>query len=127
LIAAAILSGMRIGELLDLEWSQVDLNSRGDDGQRSGEIHLSLRTKTKKPRTVGLEVSPALRELLVALRANSEGSQVFPLSGDVVKSSLRRLRNQFNAQVDWSWNTLRRTCGTFLTCAPGIFGAASAY
>jgi hypothetical protein len=27
----------------------------------------------------------------------------------------------------FTWQALRRTCGTFLTNAPGIFGAASAY
>ena len=31
------------------------------------------------------------------------------------------------AAPEFTWPALRRTCGTFLTNAPGIFGAASAY
>jgi hypothetical protein len=28
---------------------------------------------------------------------------------------------------EFTWQKLRRTCGCFLTCAPGIFGGASAF
>lgn len=33
----------------------------------------------------------------------------------------------YGAPPEFTWQGLRRTCGTFLTCAPGLFGAASAY
>lgn len=40
---------------------------------------------------------------------------------------MKRLKEQYGAPESFSWQVLRRTCGTFLTNAPGIFGAASAY
>lgn len=40
---------------------------------------------------------------------------------------MKRLRASYGAPSSFEWQALRRTCGTFLTNAPGIFGAASAY
>jgi integrase len=118
MVAAAMLTGMRAGELVSLEWSQVDLEAR--------EIHLSSATKTKRARTIDLEVSPALVELLERIRPTPARGSVFGLSSDGMKAAAKRLAN-YGAPKGWTWQALRRTCGTFLTCAPGIFGAASAY
>ena len=38
----------------------------------------------------------------------------------------KRLVNEFKA-TKFTWQNLRQTCATFLTNAPGIFGAASAF
>jgi len=118
LVAAAMLTGMRFGELASLQWSQVDLPA--------GEIHLSAATKTKRARTIDLEVSPALAALLERIRPTPARGPVFGLTSDAMKAAAKRLSN-YGAPKGWTWQTLRRTCGTFLTCAPGIFGAASAY
>lgn len=118
MVATAILTGMRAGELVSLEWTQVDLESR--------EIHLSAATKTKRARTIDLEVSPALVALLERVRPTPPRGLVFGFTPDGMKASAKRLV-KYGAPREWSWQTLRRTCGTFLTCAPGIFGAASAY
>lgn len=127
-VACAVLTGMRFGEIVSLEWSQVDLDALGDDGAMVGEIHLTAATKTKRARTIGLEVSPALRDLLRNLREAAPGAvSVFGLTRDAAEASARRLRNEFGAPADFTWQTLRRTCGCYLTNAPGIFGAASAY
>ena len=40
---------------------------------------------------------------------------------------MTRLRDDYGAPPKFSLQVLRSTCGTFLTNAPGIFGAASAY
>ncbi|HEY5372948.1 MAG TPA: tyrosine-type recombinase/integrase [Polyangiaceae bacterium] len=127
-VACVLLSGMRFGEVIDLEWKNVDLEALDNEGRTVGEIHLSSATKTKKARTVGLEVSPALRKLLAAMHLKSEKKgSVFTLTRDAANTALRRLQKEYGAPTGAGWQALRRTCGTFLTNAPGIFGAASAY
>jgi hypothetical protein len=76
---------------------------------------------------VSLEVSPALAALLAGLApAEQRKGPVWKLTGDQVKASAKRL-DRYGAPAGWTWQALRRTCGTYLTNAPGIFGAASAY
>ncbi|HEX3850925.1 MAG TPA: tyrosine-type recombinase/integrase [Polyangiaceae bacterium] len=127
-VACVLLTGMRFGEVIELEWRQVDLDALDNEGRTVGEIHLSSATKTKKSRTIGLEVSPALRKLLAAMHLQSEKKgSVFKLTRDTANTALRRLQKEFGAPAGTGWQALRRTCGTYLTNAPGIFGAASAY
>lgn len=128
LVAAALLSGARLGELVDLDWLNVDLEALDHDGKTVGEVHISSASKTKRARTVGLEVSPALRKLLAALHVRTGGKgSVFGVTRGEAKAAEKRLRKDFGAPAATNWQALRRTCGTFLTNAPGIFGAASAY
>jgi integrase len=128
LVAAALLTGMRFGELIDLDWKQVDLQALDNEGRTVGEIHLTSATKTRRARSIGLEVSPALRKLLAAMHKQSGGKgSVFGLTRGTATAAERRLRSEFGAPAGCNWQALRRTCGTFLTNAPGIFGAASAY
>ncbi|HET7545173.1 MAG TPA: tyrosine-type recombinase/integrase [Polyangiaceae bacterium] len=128
IVACALLTGMRFGEVMSLEWKQVDLDAIGSDGEVVGEIHLTAATKTKRARTVGLEVSPALRKLLAAmyLQAGTKRA-VFASTRDTAEAAAKRIRREFGAPAGFTWQTLRRTCGCYLTNAPGIFGAASAY
>jgi integrase len=127
-VACVLLTGMRFGEAIDLDWKHVDLDALDNEGRTVGEIHLSSATKTKKSRTIGLEVSPALRKLLAAMHLKSEKKgSVFGLTRDTANTALRRLQREFGAPAGTGWQALRRTCGTYLTNAPGIFGAASAY
>jgi integrase len=128
LVAAAMLTGMRFGELVDLDWKQVDLEALDNDGAAVGEIHVTAASKTKRARTVGLEVSPALRTLLAALHLRSGGKgSVFGHPRGSATAAAKRLGKEFGAPDGSGWQALRRTCGTYLTNAPGIFGAASAY
>ena len=115
-IAVALLSGMRFGELESLDWSEVDAEG----------IHLTSRTKTKRARVVAFEVSPGLAALLAALRPERAAGSVWGLRTDQIKAAAKRLDKR-GAPKGWTWQGLRRTCGTYLTNAPGIFGAASAY
>lgn len=128
-VACAALSGMRLGELVSLEWRQVDIDAADHDGNIAGEIHLTGATgKTKKARTVDLSVSPALRTLLAAMHEKSGGKgSVFGITADGADAAAARLVRDFGAPAGCGWQALRRTCGTFLTNAGGIFGAASAY
>jgi integrase len=126
-IACVLLTGMRFGEALDLTWGQVDLDALEHDGNAVGEIHLTSATKTKHARTIGLEVSPALRDALKAMRPKDAADRVWGITEGEANAAMRRLISDFGAPAGAGWQALRRTCGSFLTNAPGIFGAASAY
>ena len=129
LIALLLLTGMRLGEGVGLEWCQVDLHARGLDGQEVGEIHLSgEKTKTKRSRVVDLSVSPMLRDLLLAMeKVRDDSGLVFVTTYDGAAAAVKRLRKNYGAPKRFKPQVLRSTCGTFLTNSPGIFGAASAY
>lgn len=132
ILAALVLTGMRLGEALSLDWKQVDLDAFDHDGEPVGEIHLEgAANKTHRARTIGLEVSPALRSLLAALRLKTGGKgSVFGLTEGVVDAAIKRLQQEGEdgyGAPEFSAQKLRRTCGTYLTNAHGIFGAASAY
>lgn len=126
-VAFVLLTGCRFDEALKLDWSQVDLDALDHDGKPAGEIHLSgAATKTHKARTIGLEVSPALRTMVAAMRPENAAGPVFGVPRSTVEAAAKRLRAEYGAPA-FTWQTLRRTCGTYLTNAGGIFGAASAY
>jgi integrase len=128
IITSALLSGMRAGELIDLTWQHVDLDALDNEGRTVGEVYITAASKTKRARTVGLEVSPALRKLLAALHVKTGGKgSVFGVTRGELKAAEKRLRNEFGAPARTNMQALRRTCGTVLTNAGGIFGAASAY
>jgi integrase len=134
LVTAALLSGARFGELANLRWSDVDLDA--------GVITLdAIATKTGMGRRITLRETPALWALLERMKLQAgENPYVFgsaetndagkvsyhPLRRDKAEAARRRLQREFAAPV-FDWHTCRRTAGTFLTCAGGIYGAASAF
>lgn len=123
-----ILTGMRFSEALNLEWSQVDLGALGHDGQPVGELYLRAETvKTKRGREVSFDVSPVLLPLFEAMKKGAAGPRVFHwLTGDILNAASKRLKAS-GAPAAFSWQALRRTCGTYLTNSPGIHGSASAF
>jgi integrase len=121
LILTVVLGGFRYGEASELPWSEVHLDE--------GAIVLdSERVKTGVGRRVDLSVSPALRSLLAGLkiRAGKE-PRVFPWATRAATETARRRLAKYGAPKGWTWQSLRASCGTFLTCAPSIYGAASAF
>lgn len=127
-IAGAIFTGYRIGHLLELTWEHVDLDALDHHGNVVGEIVPPAGSSTKRTGIVGLEVSPALRKMLAAMRVRSGGKgHVFKLTREETKTALRRLVHEYGAPKRCTWQVFRKTCGSYLTNAPGIFGAASAY
>ncbi len=123
-----LLTGMRFSEALNLEWSQVDLGAIGHDGQPVGELYLRAETvKTKRGREVSFDVSPVLLPLFTAMKKGADGARVFHwLTEDTLRASTKRLKAS-GAPKAFTWQALRRTCGTYLTNAGGIHGASSAY
>jgi integrase len=149
-VAFLLLTGCRRGEALGLTWADVDLDAVDAQGRVVGEIRLrAADTKTHRARTIGLEVSPALRSMLAGMKLRAgHGAQlqhVFggeqPYTKDLVEAARARLigvqrervrdvgeteRAKYGAP-DFDWQTLRSTCATYLTNAPGIFGAATVF
>jgi integrase len=125
-----LLTGCRLSEALGLRWRDVDLGALDHSGNPVGQFQIrAADSKTKKPRTVTLGVSPALRRLLAAQRLRTAGrGLVWPgMTEDVAKDSMDRLRVTYGAPPTFTWQALRRTCSTFLVNSPGVFGSASAY
>lgn len=123
-ITAALLTGCRFGELAGLRWDEVNLDA--------GEILLtSDRTKTGHGRRIALDVTPALSAMLSAMKLRKGKRQfVFGagdgLDRDTADRERERLIEAFGAPR-FSWHDLRRTCGTFLACAPGVYAGAGAF
>ena len=121
---ALLLSGARFNELARLEWRDVDLDAE--------EILIRPeKSKTGIARRVDLSVSPGLVALLAALRLRARGARfVFggsePVSYNLAKSTHKRLIRDFGAPEAFTWQMLRRSCGTYITCS-GVFGKAGAW
>ena len=122
------LSGCRFGEAIDLTWDRVDLDALDASGKTVGEIYIDSSSKTAKARTVGLEVSPALRKLLDAQRVRIGGKgPVFGLTPGEANAAMKRLKTEYGAPDAAGWQILRVTCATYLCNAPGIYGSASPF
>lgn len=140
-LLTALLGGFREGELHRLTWDMVDLDALDEHGTPVGEIRLpGAGTKTRRARVVDLGVSPALRRLLTAwkLRTGGEGfvfGGAAPWSRALVEAARKRLigtrvrkkKGTGFGAPRFAWQELRSTCATFLTNAPGIFGASAAH
>ena len=103
-LAFVLLTGMRRGEALALTWDDLDLDALDANGNKVGEIYVRASgSKTSKARTVGLEVSPALRRLLAAQRLATGGKgKVWPQSKGGAVAAHRAARRRV-----WSARALR--------------------
>jgi integrase len=119
-----LLTGMRFAEGAELRFSAIDFDS--------DQILLEAeRTKTLTSRRVDLRITPKLINLLSRMKLQAAGLPfVFgdekPVSRSTWDAARKRLAKDFGAPR-FTWHDLRRTCGTFLVCAPGVYGAASGY
>ena len=106
-----LLSGMRTGEALTLRWDQVDLAER--------TIKIDTTSKTRRARTIHLEASPLLADVLAARRLRAESTRVMsPWTSNRVLTLRRHL---VAAGVEnFEWRHLRATCETYLANSPGI-------
>lgn len=135
LTAFLVLTGCRRGEALGLTWADVDLDALDSQGRKVGEIRLrAANTKTHIARTIGLEVSPALHKMLATMKLGAghgaDPQHVFggkaAYTVDLVETARARMIAEYGAPK-FDWQMLRSTCATYLTNAPGIFGAATVF
>lgn len=111
-----LLTGLRMSEGLRMPWSSV----------RRLELLVGGWSKTGAGRVIELEVCPFLPPLLERLSQRRSSDLVL---GGWTPYTLRGMRRRCIERlgVDWSFQRLRQTCGTYLTNAPGIYGGASAF
>ncbi len=124
-----LLTGCRLNEAVGLDWADVDLDALDHSGKATGQFQIrAAASKTRKPRTVSLSVSPALRRLIAAQKLRTGGRlKVWDVTEDGAIKGMRRLRKTYGAPANFTWQSCRRTTSTFLVNSPGIFGSASAY
>ena len=139
LIAFLLLAGCRIGEAQGLTWDDVNLKAVDHDGKPTGEIRLGAQsTKTGHARTIGLEPSPMLRELLQAMKDNAPKGARFvfggkaPLARNLIEAARKRLLAgptpaKPYAAPAFDWQLCRSTCATISCNAPNVFGTAAAF
>lgn len=65
-----------------------------------------------------------MRELLLTLHGDRD--RVFHWLGRPILEAARKRLKVYGAP-SFSWQGLRRTCGSYLTNSPGIYGSSSAY
>lgn len=120
-----LLSGCRLKEVLELEWSHCYL-----DGDAPELVLPASLTKTSSDRSVDLNVSPSLVRLLGALKLRLLGAYVFggesPASRMWLTSARKRLIREYGAP-EWSPQRLRQSCASILCNAPAIYGSASIF
>lgn len=108
-----LLTGLRVSEALQIKGEDVE----------GLELHVSEKvSKTKTARTVDLSVTSTLQ----GWKLHNRKGFLWKLSPGELAAAKKRLIAMPGCPR-WSWHALRRTCGTYLTNAPGIFGGASAW
>jgi integrase len=125
-VVLVMLSGARLSEAVQLTWADFDPDALNENGDEVGEIVVPASiAKTKRARVIGLEVSPLLRQMLIARRLQTGGQGTL---GGVSRSgatrSLLRMRRTYGAP-EFTWQGLRRSTSTYLTSSPQIYGSAS--
>jgi integrase len=121
------LGGLRLGEAVALDWSHFKRDALDASGREVGAIDVPAAiSKIKKPRTIPLDHSPALRRYLIR-RGVALGWQgtLAGISYASAKKGLRKLHHVYGAPPHFSWQAMRVTASSFLTSAPNIFGAGA--
>lgn len=123
LVLLLLTGGFRITEAVELVWEEVDFVD--------GAVRLPApRTKTRTARSIPWRETPSMGLLLRALHERAgcpSKGRVFPeLTGPAWMSACRRLTEKHGAPP-FTAHTLRRTCGSVLVCAPGVFAGAGVY
>jgi integrase len=103
-IRLLLLTGMRFGEALTIEW--------GDVREHAIEIRAD-RTKTKMDRTIELDVCPSVPALLETLRG---GERVLSQHTEGSLNAARKRMLADKACPWWDYQLLRVTAATYLAC-----------
>lgn len=126
-VLALLLGGFRFDEARTLPWAQVALDAPDESGKPVGEIRITTRSKTHAARIVDLAITPGLKKLLGAMRLRTgDARDVFPYTRTLLDSTRRRLVKDYGAP-SFTWQTLRRSCGSYAVCAPSVYGGGGPY
>lgn len=108
IVRFALLSGFRSGNVLHLDWAQIDLNLR--------TIEL-LKTENKGKKHIKLPISDALYDLLISLHPKPSG---YVFVNPKTNKPYTSIKTAFNNALrragieDFHFHDLRRTVGTWL-------------
>lgn len=124
-LLTVLLTGCRVGEVRGLRWDQVFLD------QKYIALGDPEEIKTGMGRRITLAESPLLAVMLAAMKLRAlDDTYVFggkaELSEELADNCRSRLIKNYGAPA-FTWQELRRTCGTFLMCSPGIRGENAAW
>lgn len=106
-IGFSLLTGLRLGNVLKLDWSQIDMQQRG----------ITFRVKSKKPggKAHTLPISDAMLVLL-ANQGPKDAGQVFLRKGKPIKDwgcAWRGAKRRAKI-TDFRWHDLRHTAATWM-------------
>lgn len=93
--AAALLTGMRNGELYALEWDDVDFENGNVRVSKSFNKRMNEIKSTKAGYWRNVPMSPELRSLFVSLKSSSEGKLVLPRFRDWQRGDQSRILKMF--------------------------------
>lgn len=131
-VATALLSGMRRGELGKVQCHEVlfDAPSEYDPDVTTGLDVIRLpahKTKTHQKRDVELApYSPLLGELLQALKRGRAGHERLLRVGYVMLGTYAKRLRKYGAPADFSFQHCRSTCATYQSPLPGNAKAKAA-
>jgi integrase len=114
-----LLTGLRANEALRIEWRDVGID---EDGNARISVRREI-AKTDRRRSIYLKHSPLLAHLVSDPRGRT--GTILGGSTETLGTARERIAERFSVAFDCQ--ALRRTCGTYLTCAPSIFKAAAPY
>jgi len=115
-----LLTGLRPDEAIWIEWRDIGLD---DDGNVLITVRAEV-SKTGVERVIDTGHSPLLAHLVSAYAGRT---------GTILQASIKSLlvaRHRVIAEFgapEFDYKKLRCTCGTYLTCAPAIWGDAAPY
>lgn len=115
-----LLTGMRVDEAVWIQWSDIVLD---DDGRPQIVVPADV-SKTRVARVIDTEHSPLLAALISA--PNGRTGTILGATESSLFNARQKLIDEFGAPK-FDYQKLRCTCGTYLTCAPSIWGTASPY